>query len=147
MNIDDFQKNLEKAVERTIEDLRPTMEEAALTAKALIARRIQNSGFGQQYRSRGYKALRASKGYETRFINLTFSGRMFQGWSRASNYRRGFIVGGAVGATDVETRKKLIWNKARYPNFDKPIEEEKELITQNLIKPRIIEILKKNMTS
>ncbi|WP_179022053.1 hypothetical protein [Winogradskyella forsetii] len=145
MKLEDFQKNLETAVEQTIEDLKPTMEEAALTAKALLARRIQNTGFGRRYRSRGYKSLRASKGYEIRFVNLTFSGKMFQNWKRPGNYRRGFVIGGTVGGTDVTTINKLKWNKSRYPTFDKVIEDEKELITQNLLKPRIIELIKKNM--
>lgn len=146
MNFDEFQKNFEKAVERTIEDLRPTMEEAALSAKALIAKRVQNSGFGRQYISRGYVKLRAKKGYEIRFVNLTFTGAMFRNWKRPGNYRRGFIVGGSVGGTDEETKNKLRWNKSRYPVFDSSNEEEKRIITESLVKPRVIELLKQNLS-
>jgi len=145
MTLEEFQNNLENAVERTIEDLKPTMEEAALTAKALVRRRVQNTGFGRRYRSRGYKALRASKGYEVRFVNLTFTGKMFANWQRPGHYRRGFVVGGSVGGTDKATRNKLAWNKARYPNFDRVKEDEKELIKDSFLSPKIVELLDKNL--
>lgn len=146
MTFDDFINNLETAIERTVEDLRPTMEEAALTGKALLARRVQNSGFGKRYRSRGYVRLRARRGFEIRFVNLTYTGKMFQNWKRPGNYRNALKVGGFVGGTDLETQNKLRWNKMRYPSFDRLNDDEKQLLSENLVKPRIVEFMKQNLS-
>lgn len=145
MNADDFIKNLNNAINRTADDMAPVMEEAALSAKALLARRVQNLGFGRKYVSRGYVKLRASRGFEVRFVNLTFTGNMFSGWKHPSSYRQGLKIGGSVGGIDQETKNKLRWNKSRFPSFDTINEEEKGLIKNELITPRLKEILKKNM--
>ena len=145
MTPEQFLNNIDNAIERTANDLKPTMETAALTAKALLTRRIQTSGFGKRYRSRGYVSLRARRGYEIRFVNLTFSGDMFRSWKRPGNYRTGLKVGGTVGGTTVEAQNKLRWNKSRYPNFDKVNDEEKNIITQNLVKPEIVRLLQQNL--
>ena len=70
---------------------------------------------------------------------------MFANWQRPGHYRRDFVVGGSVGGTDKATRNKLAWNKARYPNFDKVSEDEKKLLTESFVKPKIIELLDKNL--
>ena len=145
MDLNDLQQNFENAVEKTIKDLEPVMEQAALTAKALLARRVQNTGFGRRYRSGGYKKLRASKGYEIRFVNLTFTGEMFRNWKQPDHYRRGFVIGGSVGGTDTSSVNKLKWNKSRYPNFDRVTDEERDLITNSFLKPKIAELLEKNL--
>lgn len=147
MNQDEFLKNITNAIERTAEELKPTMEAAALTAKALLTRRIQSSGFGKKYTSRSYARFRASKGYETRFVNLTFTGDMFRGWKRPGNFRIGLKVGGTVGGTNIEAQNKLRWNKSRYPDFDRITDEEKNLLAQKLIKPEIAQLLQKNLLS
>ncbi|MGG5486258.1 hypothetical protein [Gaetbulibacter sp. PBL-D1] len=145
MTPEDFISNLENAIEKTVEDLKPTMEEAALTAKALIARRVQNTGFGRRYTSRSYVKLRAAKGYEIRFVNLTYTGRMFRGWKRPGTVRTGLKVTGTVGGVDVETINKLKWNKSRYPQFDKVNEDERKLLIENLIRPRVVRSLQHNI--
>lgn len=145
MNIEQFFSNLENAVEQTARDLEPTMQEAALTAKALLARRVQNTGFGKKYRSRSYLRLRASKGYEVRFVNLTFTGAMFRGWKHPGIIRDGLKISGTVGGINQETVSKLKWNKSRYPNFDKINQEEKKIIIDNLIRRRTAEAFKKNL--
>lgn len=145
MDADDFIRNLNNALEKTANDMLPTMEEAALTAKALLARRVQNTGFGKNYTSRSYVNLRKRRGFEIKFVNLTFTGQMFQGWNQPGNYRSGLKVGGTVGGLDELTKNKLRWNKSRYPTFDKVNEEERNIIKENLVKPRLAEIFKNNL--
>lgn len=145
MTPEELLDNIDGAIERIAKDMAPTMQEAALTGKALLARRVQNTGFGRQYRSRSYVKLRASKGYEIRFVNLTFTGNMFRNWNVPGNYRRGLVVGGTVGGLNELTRDKLRWNKSRFPSFDKTSEEEKDIIKENLIKPQLMESIRKNL--
>ncbi len=145
MNADDFLENLNNAIEKTANDMLPVMEEAALTAKALLARRVQNSGFGKNYTSRSYVRLRARRGFEIRFVNLTFTGQMFAGWKRPGTYRQGLKIGGTVGGLDKETQAKLRWNKSRYPNFDQVNQEERDILKETLVAPRLIENLKRNL--
>lgn len=145
MNAEDFLKNLKQVFENTANDMEPTMQEAALTAKALLARRVQTTGIGKDYTSRAYVRLRQKRGFEIRFVNLTFSGGMFQGWKQPGNYREGLKVGGTVSGIDLETKNKLRWNKSRYPNFDKLNQEESNIIKENLVIPRFKEIFRNNL--
>lgn len=145
MTPEEFQNNLDNAIEKTVVGLFPAMQEAALTGKALVARRVQNIGFGRQYKTGRYKELRRKKGYEIRFVNLTFTGKMFQGWTVPSSERNGLVVRGLVGGINKEVQNKLKWNSSRFPNFDKPTEEEKGIIIDNLIKPRLKELLQQNL--
>lgn len=145
MTPEEFLENLNGAVERIAKDMEPVMQEAALTGKALLAKRVQNTGFGATYRSRSYVRLRARRGYEIRFVNLTYTGNMFRGWTTPANYRRGLVVGGSVGGSDQATRNKLRWNKSRFPVFDQSSDEEKEVIKDNLVNPRLMESVRKNL--
>lgn len=140
-------KNIETALEKTAEELKPTMQQAALDAKALLALRVQNKGIGRKYTSRSYAALRVKKGLQIQFVNLTFSGKMFQNWRTPGSFREGLKVTGYMGGTDEETKKKLRWNKNRFPDFDHLTKEEGDIITENLVTPKVIEILTKNIFS
>lgn len=142
---EEFLENLNNALNRTADQMEPTMIEAALNAKALLSRRVHAKGFGRKYTSRAYVALRIKRGMQVRFVDLTFTGKMFQNWRLPGSYREYLKVGGYVGGTDDETKNKLKWNKSRYPDFDKLDDEEKELIAQQLVKPRLLEILNKNL--
>lgn len=141
----EFRENIDLALEATAVDMESTMQEAAMSAKALLARRIQNKGFGRKYTSRAYVALRASKGYQINFVNLTFTGKMFQGWNVPGRFREGLKVTGFMAGSDQETKNKLAWNKARYPNFDQLNDEELSLIKDTLIAPRVLDALTKNL--
>jgi|SRR5690554_202583 len=145
MTPDELIDNINKAIEKTALEMLPTMQEAALTGKALLARRVQSEGFGKQYRSRAYVALRALRGFEIKFVNLTFTGAMFRGWKVPGNYREGLKIGGSVAGTDLETKNKLSWNKSRFPKFDQTNEEERTILKESLIEPRLFETLKKNL--
>lgn len=137
--------NINNAVEQTAKDMMPVMEEAALTGKGLLARRVINTGFGKKYTSRGYISLRAKRGFEIRFVNLTFTGNMFRGWSKPNAEKDGLVVRGTVGGVDKPTQDKLGWNKSRYPNFDQSSDEEKEIIKDKVVQPRLLEAIKRNL--
>lgn len=92
-----------------------------------------------------WASLRGAQGIQVQFVDLTYSGKMFQNWRLPGSYREGLKVGGFVGGTDDETKKKLKWNKSRYPEFDKLNDEERSIISENLIKPRLLEIIDKNL--
>ena len=144
MTSEEFTENLKQAVENTIEDLKPTIQITALSAKALLTRRIQNEGFGKRYRSRQYLSLRAKRGFETRFVNLTFTGNMFRGWKRPAVISDNLRLTGTVGGVDKSTMDKLRWNKSRYPNFNQLNDEESEIIKESLGN-KITEAIKNNM--
>ena len=144
MNFDDFQKNLENAVEKTIEELGETMQEAAMSQKAMLRNRVQNKGFGANYKPGRYRKMREAKGYEVRFVNLTLTGDMFRGWIKPNNYRKGYKVFGTVAGDNLGTKNKLKWNHSRYPTFVQANQEEKTIIT-NFVKGRVTEILKRNL--
>lgn len=175
MTPEEFENNIENALNKTAEEMKPVMQEAALTGKAIITRRIQNLGLNKQYSDnklptfffRGkalnsggrslyekakkegggisYREWRKANGLPVNNIRLTFSGKMFQGWNQAASQRDKYIIRGLVGGINKEVRDKLRWNKSRFPNFDKPTSEEKKLIKETLVRPRLKELLKQNL--
>lgn len=144
MTPEEFQNNIDSAVDKTAEELKPVMQLAVKSLKAMIAMRVQNVGFGKQYRPGSYLKMRMKRGYEIRFVNLTFTGKMFQGLNVPSAERTGLVVRGFIGGSTQEVQNKLKWNKSRFPNFDKPTDEEKKIII-NFIKPNVKELLQKNL--
>lgn len=142
---EEFMENLNSALNRTADEMEPIMVAAALEAKGLLSRRIHAEGFGRRYTSRAYVALRIKRGMQVRFVDLTFTGKMFQNWQLPGSYREDLKVGGYVGGTDDETKNKLKWNKSRYPEFDKLNDKEKSIIAESHIKPRLLKILNKNL--
>jgi hypothetical protein len=141
MSPEDLINNLDGAFEKVLEEMKPVMEEAALTGKALLAKQVQNKGFGSQYVPGRYIKLRASKGYEIRFVNVTFTGKMFQGWRIPNTLIEGKKVIGTVGGSDESVRNKIKWNHSRYPNFINLSPEDRGIIKDNLIVPRATEII------
>ena len=49
MTPEEFQNNIDKAIENTMVGMIPVMKEAALSGKALLSLRIQNQGLNKQY--------------------------------------------------------------------------------------------------
>lgn len=198
MEVDEFMRNLDSALNKCAAEMEPVMVEAALNAKAILVRRIQREGFSSKYSSnkiptyflKGFKgkdgkiyppkylnasgkafleaeekrqyelnkrtdsnfrarvswaSFRQAQGLQVQFVDLTYTGKMLQNWRLPGSYREDLKVGGYVGGTDDETKNKLKWNKRRYPNFDKLTDEEKSLIANHLIRPRLLAILNKNL--
>lgn len=175
MTPEEFNNNINSAIENTAEEMKSVMQEAALTGKALITRRVQNIGLNKQYSNQklptyffrgkalnsggrtlyekarkegggiSYREWRVANGLPVNNVRLTYSGKMFQGWNAARSERNRFIIRGLVGGINREVRDKLKWNKSRFPNFDKPNPEEKKLIKEQLIRPRLKEILEQNL--
>lgn len=140
MSPEDIINNLDGAFDQVLNEMKPVMQEAALTGKALLARRVQNEGFGAQYVPGRYINLRAAKGYEIRFVNLTFTGKMFQGWRVPDAFIEEKTVIGTVAGADQAVRNKIKWNQSRY-NFVQSSDEEQKLIRESLIIPRAREII------
>lgn len=106
----------------------------------------ENKKTGNNYIARvSWASFRKAQGLQVQFVDLTYTGKMFQNWRLPGSYREDLKVGGYVGGTDDETKNKLKWNKSRYPEFDKLSDEEKSIIAENLIKPRLLTILNKNL--
>lgn len=175
MTPEEFQNNLDNAIEKTVVGLFPVMQEAALGAKAMLRKRIQEQGLNKQYstnklpifffRGRGlqkgterfldkkskegegvsYKEWRGANGLPTNNVRLTFTGKMMDGWNIPFVERKGLVVKGSISGSSKEVQNKLKWNKSRFPDFDKPNDAEKKIIIDNLIKPRLVELLQKNL--
>lgn len=175
MTPEEFINNIDNALDKTAEEMKLVMLEAASNGKELVIRRIQNRGLNDQYstnklpnfffrgkalnaggrslyeksREKGegisYREWRLANGLPVNNVRLTFSGKMFQGWNEARSERKGLIVRGFVGGINQEVRNKLKWNKSRFPNFDKPTPEEKRLLRDTLIRPRLKESLQRNL--
>jgi|SRR5690606_34226922 len=145
MDFDVFIEKWDNLPNSIAQEMLPVMEEAALTGKGLLTRRVQNEGFGERYIPGRYVKIRKARGFEIRFVNLTFTGQMFRGWSVPSSSNEGLIIRGTVSGIDELTRNKLGWNKDRYENFDLLTDEEKDIIYDNLIQPRLLEIIKQQL--
>lgn len=175
MTPEEFLDNIDNALNKTAEEMLPVMQEVASNGKELVIRRIQNRGLNEQYSTnklpnfffRGkelnaggrslyeeslaegegisYREWRSANGLPVNNVRLTFTGKMFQGWNQARSERKGLVVRGFVGGINQEVRDKLRWNKSRFPNFDKPTPEEKRLLRDTLIRPRLKEILQRNL--
>ncbi len=138
-------EQLSRAIERTADEIKPIVQTAAVTATSLLKKRIINEGFGRKYRSRSYIELRKSKNLQVNFVNLSFSGRMFKGLNVSGSFREGNKVFGYVAGTDDETKYKLRENKKRFPEFTNLSEQENEIIIDQYLTPKIIEIFNKNL--
>lgn len=175
MTPEEFRNNLDRAIDKTAEEMKEVMQEAAVSAKAIVTRRIQNKGLNKQYSRNplpifffngralnaggrallqkkkklgegiSYEEWRKAQGLPTNGVRLTYSGKMFQGWNVPSAERKGLVVRGLVGGINKEVRDKLKWNKSRFPDFDKPEPSEKQLIKEQLVAPRLKELLQKNL--
>jgi len=143
MKANDYE--IRRALEQTAEEIKPILMSAAVQAKGLLARRIQNKGFGRHYTSRSYIALRKKKNLPIQFVNLSFTGTMYLGWNLPGATREGLKVRGFIGGSDDETKNKLRWNKSRYPEFNELNQEENDLIINEFLTPNIIEIFNKNI--
>lgn len=90
----------------------------------------------------GYKQLRSIQGDESGFVNLTYTGRMFQNTKIVRYVRTGYKFSVEVGATQKEEQKKLFYNTLHYGNFLKPQQDELEAV-QDIPHNRILAIAQK----
>ncbi|AVR47256.1 hypothetical protein C7S20_19470 [Christiangramia fulva] len=175
MTPEEFRNNLDRAIDKTAEEMKEVMQVAAVSAKNILKTRIQNKGLNRQYSRNplpifffngralnaggrallqkkkklgegiSYEEWRKAQGLPVDKVNLTYTGKMFGGWNQPGSERKGLVIRGFVGGINKEVRDKLKWNKSRFPDFDKPTPEEKKFIKENLVAPRLKELLQKNL--
>ncbi len=121
-------------------------QEAALTAKALIQERIQETG--EDYNetqltpySEDYKKARNKKGFETAFTNLTFTGQMWRATRIISSGQEGNGYAVRVGGSDTPSKDKLGWNSEHYGDILRTSKNE-EIKLQQQIDKRLNELVK-----
>ncbi len=143
-----FQTNLEgRAFDKIQEQCKPLMETAVLSAKALLVKRVLAEGFGARYTSKPYINYRLRRGRPVDFVNLSMSGKMFQGWNIPQSEIKGTIVYAGVKGGDSETNLKLQVNSQRYDDFPLLNQAELEMIATQYIRPQLTDIIKKAFLS
>ena len=88
-----------------------------------------------------YKEWREANGLQTSFVDLTFTGRMFQGLTviEVTNKDGNYVA--VVGGFDKEVNDKLRWNAIRFGQFLELNDEESAILT-DIFNERVLEILK-----
>lgn len=113
------------------------MQESALTAKALIQERIQETGqdaLGVELTpySESYRKVRQKKGYETAFKNLTFTGEMWRKTLITSEEQEGNKYVVTIGGTDQLTKDKLDGHSDDYGDILRLAKTEEEKLQRNI---------------
>lgn len=85
--------------------------------------------------------VREAHGNQISFVDLTFTGRMFQNIGVITTEKVGNQYQTTVAGFDEETRKKMKWNAERYGQFFSSSESEIKML-QGLFDERIIELTK-----
>lgn len=137
--------NLAKLIAEQTPDM---AQGAALTAKALIQERIQESGqdaIGAELTpySESYRKLRNKKGYETAFTNVTFTGQMWRATNISSTTFEGSKYVVEIGGTDTPSKDKLNWNSERYGDLLRLSKNEENKL-QTKIDDTLIDLVKKS---
>jgi hypothetical protein len=78
----------------------------------------------------GYKQLRQLNGLQTGFVDLTFSGRMFQNIKLLEPKSKGLTFLAFIGATNLENQQKFFGLSRKYGRFMDPESDEINVLTQ-----------------
>lgn len=103
-----------------------------------------------------YEEWRKANGLQTAFIDLTYSGKMFETKGTTTQqgiteyaliniierYQTSGVISTTIGALDKETADKLRWNKERFGDFLAVTESEKTML-EKLLEIRLRELYKK----
>lgn len=109
-----------------------------IAAQKAIKSKKKNSKYADGV---SYEEWRDLNGLQTDIVDLTFTGRMFQniGITSAIQVGNNFIT--VITGFDKEVKDKLRWNAARYGDFFKVNEKEKEEL-KLLFESRVAALLK-----
>lgn len=88
-----------------------------------------------------WKEFREAQGLPTENVNLTYTGHMLRDTNELEVEIAGMKVLGRVGGMNRETKDKLKWNRERFGNYTDLTKEEKQIIGETIIKPKIIELI------
>ena len=174
MKAEDFVRAIRQAIEDLKANAPDIVEEMAIAGKSLVQERIQREGFGKKYSEKyvpafflygkainakgrafleeqddkndltNHKELRAAQGLQTAFVDLTYTGRMWNSLTVVRNEQAQASFAAFVGSSDAEGEKKLLYNANYFGDFLKPNEAEREEIDQ-IAKDRLESILKKRL--
>jgi len=89
-----------------------------------------------------WSEIRDAHGNQNRFVDLTFTGRMWQNTQVLDTKQVGNNYITIIGGMDKEVKDKLKWNAARYGDFLAVNEEEQKILAE-IFENRLTEILSK----
>lgn len=78
----------------------------------------------------GYKEFRELQGRDGSVVNLSYSGKMWQGVTIVGRVQHANTWGTIIGGRDIETQNKLGWMTTKYGAFLGVIPEEKDLLAK-----------------
>lgn len=134
-DITQFVNNVKNFVRDVEESYPDTVAEAAISAASLIQNRIQETGLGSngsqlgEYEEGIYKTKRAGRGLPTSFVNLTFTGDMWNDIRLLEVKKNQGLITATIGAQFQENDDKLFYNSVRYDDdiLNITSEEEEEI--------------------
>ncbi len=146
MTTDEAAIRLNELAKLIAENTPDMTQTAALTAKALIQKRIQELGEDANEvaltpYSDEYVNVRNKKGYETAFTNLTFTGQMWRstGIVNEGATAKGYTV--EIGGGDATAKNKVQWNSERYGDILR-VSKKEETQLQVQINERLNDFIK-----
>lgn len=135
-NIGRIKRLLKKVLDETIANRVPDNEAIGNDALALVKNRIIRTGEfadGKQRRySNSYSKQRSRKGRQTRFVDLSYSGRMWANTHVRTIRRRPFGTIVRVEGRNIDTKNKIRYNTNRYGvNILELTEKEVSILRRN----------------
>lgn len=108
--------------------------------KAFVKKRAKSKDPEERFVN--WSDIREAHGNQVEFVDLTFTGRMFQNVGVIITEKRGNQYVTTIAGFDEETRKKMQWNAKRYGNFFSSSKNEVTML-ENLMQKRVVELTKK----
>ena len=110
--------NLLKLVEQNLpEIMTKTAQVISNDAIALASSEIREQGFGEMYLNEYYKEYRQELGHQIAFVDLTLTGKMWQGVIPSDVIVEGTKYYCTLSHTNQEGADKFNWNYERYGDF------------------------------
>lgn len=147
MKAEDFVRAIRQTIEDLKANAPDIVEEMAIAGKSLVQERIQREGFGKKYSTKyvpafflygnafnaagraflaeqddkndlvNHAELRAAQGLQTAFVDLTYTGRMWNSLTVIRNEQAEASFRAFVGSSDAEGEKKLLYNANYFGDF------------------------------
>lgn len=123
---------------------------AAISAASLISNRVVETGENSsgvqlgEYSDGMYKNFRASKGREIGFVNLSFTGDMWNDVGVLNVQSDGVLTVATIGASNSENDEKLFYNSVRYNDEILDLNEEEALLINDDLDNKLQIIADKN---
>jgi hypothetical protein len=125
---------------------------AALSAASLIIDRVGETGISSdgsqmgEYSDGLYKQKRAKKGHPVGFVNLRFTGEMWNDVKLIRDKTDGILTVATIGATRPENDAKLFKNSVRYNDEILALNDEEASILNDDLDNKLQEIADKNFS-